>query len=532
MEEEKEELQPYFKQAKEKRWVLVKAMKNDDISTANEVIDQVVAFGREVERLRKKEITLTELEQKEEIQTIVKPSVVKKKEKKGLFGLFTKEKSKKKIAASPAKEKLTAKKTATLTSTQYTKELKKVESELAKREVELEGLKGAYANLSAEMGEMRRMLENKQAADHDELGVQLTELKTTLEKLHSTMNKEFASKKEAYKEFGIELLHLAVKVAEIEELVEDGDLVTEVDVLNLNHSVSALEKKLVLIEAKEKQRRLELVERIQSDQQKMVKKLESKADTKKIIGAMKQYVAEVKTEIDDREAKIASEMQVELKSSYYTLSQKIKKIETDLEKAKNKKDLEAIHKKVSALNQHIEHIREEETHIQRELEQQHLSDDALLQKIESLGGRLEKSDEMDQIAISDLHKTIEALEMQLQARPGTKDVNSMRGSLRYLKGKLDKLEEHVLVCEICGKKCKNPRGLLLHKKMAHHGKKKVTKPKKKLVKKKTTKKKPTKKKLVKKKTKKKLVKKKVVKKKSKVKKKPVKKKKLLGIWGG
>lgn len=497
----------YVDKIKVKRVELAKALDVEDDEKSAEIIDLTIELGKEIDRLReveekkglfgevivsektKKVVAKTEVKKgkvtkkepvvkEKEVEKVVekkkkepvvsetkKMKVEKKKEKGFLASLFGGKQEK--VEPSPRKEKAEVGKMAVEHKEWHDEEMGSIREELAKREVELEGLKGAYAKMSADMGEMREKMEVKQAEDVKDLTKQMRELKNTIDGLHTTMRKEFAASKEAYKGFGMEMLHLAIKVSEIEELVETGDTITEVDVLELYNAVGALERKLSVIEAQEKKRRLEFIEQIEKEQKKMLKKLKGKADTQKIVSAIKQYVSELKHEIDERDTKIAAEMHVELKSSYYTLSEKVKKIETALEKAKSKKDLKAIHKKVEDLSKNIEKVRDNEFAIERELEQQHLSDEALLQKIEHVGERLKKSKEMDSVAMGDIYKTIEALEMELKARPGTKDVKSMRGSLNALKTKMEKMEEDVLVCGVCGKKCKNSRGLFLHKKMAH-----------------------------------------------------------------
>ena len=509
---------------------MVKALDEEDEDTANEIIDLAIDFGIELDNMEAKRAKgfLPSLTKGKPMK---RPGKINKKEgkieskKKGIFGsLFG---GKKKVAKSSRKEKDEIKQKGFEHKEAHESELRIIREELAKREVELEGLKGAYAKMSAEMASMRKRMEEKEMGDVRDLNMQVSELKKSLEVIHKTMREEFNASKTAYKDFGIELLHVAVKLAELEELIERGDTITEVDILDLNNSVVELERKLALIEAQEKHHRIVFVEQMQKEQLKMLKKLESKADTKKIVNAIKQYTSELRHEINERDAKIAAEMHIELKSSYYTLSEKVRKIDVDLEKAKSKKDLMAIHKKVAALSKNINKIKESELAIEQELEQQHLSDEALLQKIEMMSGRLQKTGEMSGLARKDIYKSIEALEMELKNRPGTKEVKSMMGSLNYMKGKLSKIEDNVLVCNVCGKKCKNARGLMLHKKMSHR---KVAKKKKVAAKAKKTVVK--KKKAVKKGAKK--AKKKIVKKAKKKTAKPEKKKpkRLFGIIGG
>lgn len=456
----KEYLKEYVNNIKNQRGELIKAIENNDIDQANQIIDQTVAFGREVDKMKKRGGGIIRF---------------KEKPKKWFsdFGqLFKKPKGK--ITKASGKEKQELIKKGKEREREYLGEMERLEADLAKKEVEIEGLKGAYAKLSGEMGELKRSMRAKQAKDNKELSGQVQELKKGLDVLHGTMQKEFAARKTSYKDFGFELLHLAITVAEIEDRIEKDDVVNEIDVLQLNQAIDTLEKKLVLIEVNEKHRRLELIDRVEKDQRKILKKLEGKASSKQTVSAIKQYVTEIKHELDERDARVAADMQVELKSSYYTLTKKLKKIEGALDKARNKKDLAIIHKKVSGLTKDIQHIRDEELEMQRELEQQHLSDKALLQKITGMGRRLNKSDEMDQIVIGDIHKTIEALEMEVKTRRGNE---KLIDSLDTVKNKLAKIEKEVLVCDVCGKKCKNARGLFLHKKMAHRTKKKTVKKK-------------------------------------------------------
>jgi len=436
-------LQEYLSKVKEMRAELVTAIDDDETDRANRIIDKAVAFGREVDRM-------------------VNPA--EKAPGLPFLGQFFGPPSKTKIAPSPKKEKKAVAEKHAEHHEAYDGELTRLEEALARRDVEVEGLKGAYAKLAGEMGEMRRKMESQHAKDTTELSAQVKELKAALESLHATMDKEFNATKASYSDFAGELLNVAVQVSEIEENIEHKDIISEVDVLELNNAVAALEKKLAIAEADEKRRRLELLDSIQHSQSEMMKKLGGKAETKNIVNAMKQYVSEVKQEIEDRDAKIAADMQVELKSSYYTLSKQVKSIEKDLVEARSKKDLEALRGEVAKLGNHLDKVREEEGALQKELEQQHLSDEALMQRIDTLAEQVEKSDATDSEAMADLRKSIAALEMELTDRPRSREV---QGHVSYLKAKLLNLESSVLTCDECGKKCATPRGLYLHKKMAH-----------------------------------------------------------------
>ena len=367
--EEKGYLPNYLEKLKDRRGELIHALEKGDEEKAAEIIDLAIGFGNELNKLKAKRPSPLQF-----LGTLVP----KRREKK------------KKIAAAPKKEKVAAKKEATAMEGVYDDELKSISTELAKRDVELEGLKGAYAKMSAEMGEMRRKMQAQEAKDVKALSAQIKELKGGMDSVHSTMDKEFASSKAAYREFGLELLGVAVKVAELEELIERGDTITEMDVLELHNSVALLAKGLMVVEAKQKKNRVALVERMKRDQKKMMKVLASKADTGKMVNAIKQHAKELRVELEEQDTKLAAEMHVELKSSYYTLGQKLERLEKALGKAKTKKDLAAIKKKVGELSTHIDKVREEELGMQRELDQQHLSDRALMQRIDSVSGRLEK----------------------------------------------------------------------------------------------------------------------------------------------
>ncbi len=438
-------LKEYIKKLKAKRKVLVKALKGGDEEKAKEVIDLAISFGKQVDDMGSK-----------------KPGLL------GIIGSIFPNKGK--VKPSPRREKEKAKKAGADQKEWYEKQMEGLREELAKRDIEVEGLKGAYAKLSAEVGAMRAKMEEQQASNTKQLKGQISELKASIESLHGTMQKEFSASKEAYKGFSMEMLNLAIKLAEIEERMEKGGSVTEVDVIELNNAVAELEHKLAIIEAEEKKKRLELVERMGKEQKRMLRQLEGKADTRKIVNTIRQHVAELQHEIEERDSKIAANMHVELKSSYYTLSEKMKKIEKALEKARTKKDLEAVHKRVKALGNDIQQLRESEAGIEQELEQQQLSDEALMQRIGELRERVRKAGEGSSEAIADIYKSIGALELELENRPETKEVKSMMGSLSYLKGRVSKIEENLFVCDICGKKFKTARGLFLHKKMAHRQK--------------------------------------------------------------
>ncbi|MCK4327108.1 MAG: hypothetical protein KAW41_01390 [Candidatus Diapherotrites archaeon] len=415
---EKGYLPKYLDKLKDKRGELVYALEHENEEKAAEIIDLAISFGKEVNRMR-----------------VTKPK---------RFGFLSRivPKPTKKIVSSPKKEKEAVTRQVVETASVYDDEFRSLAEELAKREVELEGLKGAYASLSAEMGEMRRKMEAKQAKDVKELAAQIKEVKGGMDSVHSTMSKEFASNKAAYRDFGLELVSVAIKVSELEELIERGDTVTEMDVLELHNSVALLARRLMLTEAKQKKNRLALIEKMKTNQKKILKALQGKADTQKVVKAIKQYVSELRHELDEQDSKIAAEMHVEIKSSYYTLGQKLKKIEADIGKAKSKKDLEAVQKKVAGLTRHIEDVREGELSLEREMEQQHLSDRALMQRIDSISDRVRKGGEMGQLAIADLYRSIEALELQIRISSGdARKVKTMVKSLGSIKKDLSKIEE-------------------------------------------------------------------------------------------
>ena len=454
----------YVKKLKSKRAVLVKALEKGDEKKAQEIIDLAISFGKEVDGMNG--------------------------EKQGLLGfigsIFP---NKKRIKSSPSGKKDDARQQGAEHREWYERQMNELREELAKREVEVEGIKGAYASLSAEVGSMRAKMEERQATDVRELKKQIDGLKEGMELLHGTMQKEFSANKEAYRGFSMEMLNLAIKLAEVEESMEKGDSVTEVDVIELNNAVAALEHKLSVIEVEEKKKRVELIEKMEKERKRILRTLDSKADTKKIVNTIKQHMSELQGEIEDRDSKIAADMHVELKSSYYTLSEKMKKIGQALEKAKSKKDLQAIRKSVDGLEKSISKIRKNEEGMEQELERQQLSDKALLQRIGTLSEKVKGMKEGD---VAGIRKSIDALERELRDRDKTKKVESMMGSLSYLKGQVAKIEENLFVCDICGRKFKTARGLFLHKKMAHRTKavkKKAAKGKKAAKKKKTKKKK-------------------------------------------
>ncbi|MFC2174499.1 hypothetical protein ACFLQ2_01385 [archaeon] len=410
-------LPKYLEKLKDRRGELVYALNQGDKEKAAEIIDLAIEFGKEINKMKD-----------------VKPAPLG-------FVKSLIPKRRKKIEAAPKKEVVEAKKVVAENTKVYDSELNMLTVELAKREVELEGLKGAYANLSAEMGEMRRKMEEKEAKDVKALSAQIVELKKGLDGMHGTMATEFKNGKAAYTDFGSELLSLAIKVSELEDLIESGDLVTEVDVIELNHAVGSLEKKLVLVEARQKTERLALLDKVQNDQKKMMKQLAGKADTQKMVSAMKQYVSEIKHDVAEQETRLAAEMQVELKSSYYTLDQKLKKLEKALGKARTKKDLVSVQAKVEELGKHVEKVRGEEMRLKREMDQQHLSDDAILQRINSVSERVRKSGEMDSLAIADVYKTIDALEAQVSMSDAeSKKAKAMARSISAIKKDLSVIE--------------------------------------------------------------------------------------------
>jgi chromosome segregation ATPase len=297
----------------------------------------------------------------------------------------------------------------------HAQELADLSRKLAEREMELEGVKGAYAKIAGDLAGARVKLEEKQATDTAELRDQIEMLKKSFEEMHSTMAREFEAEKDSYQSFGIELMNAAVKIAEIEDRLLKHEEVEDVDVWDLKEGLHGLEKRLARLDAEEKTKRAELLDSMQKQQGELARLCYPRADAEKTLAQVEQRLAEWKREVDEREARVAGRTHEELKKSYEEMSTRIAEAQKAVANA-TAKDLTRVRGRLEALGKQVEELRQQEIAVSKELEHERAIEDAIRDRLDHLEERVQRVDSSDADALNELWQALEALDFEVDEK--------------------------------------------------------------------------------------------------------------------
>ncbi|MBN3037101.1 MAG: hypothetical protein JW834_01505 [Candidatus Diapherotrites archaeon] len=291
---------------------------------------------------------------------------------------------------------------------QHEAEMEELRKSLAEKDVEVEGLKGTYSKLSEQFRSERKRMEEERVKDRSELSGSVQSLKKQVDDLNKTLAQEFGQVKETYKGFGFELLNLAVNLSEIEERLDRGGEISELDIINLRGSVQQLEHRLARVEAERKKQRMELLEAI--------KEATGGKDTK----AVKAEISALRKELKENSQLISSRTSTELRDAYAGLLKKL----DDVEKNATQKALSEVRKRVDELE------KEEIIELRREVEQQAIVDAGLSARIDSM-----KPERAERKSGKGKTATAKKTKNKASRRPRQKKTRKTAGVLSRKKGK-------------------------------------------------------------------------------------------------
>lgn len=208
------------------------------------------------------------------------------------------------------------------------------------KKAESRKLIGSYATLAKNLSVLRKRIDKDLEDSHD-LYARLEVVKKHLENLHERIRFELGYTKEAYKEFAHELLYLATKIAELEELIASERKITSLDLKELRIYLHALENKLFIIEKEEFEKRKKTIKLLKRTLSSLMKKRKKRGILDEL-----RLMEERSVEIEKR---ISAKTHKRIKLMYRGFIRRMR----DMRKMKR---LKSIRKNLGELLEHVKNI--------------------------------------------------------------------------------------------------------------------------------------------------------------------------------
>ncbi len=314
------------------------------------------------------------------------------------------------------------------------KELGSVQRRLADSDMALDGIRGSYSELRGQVASMRGGFDQRQPADTGHLAQEVRELKDQLEMIKGSMAKDMGFTKQAYNDFGLELLDVVVKVSELEHLLAEGDDVTDADVYELKQHMILLEKKLGTLDARELAARRALVDEVKDKRSRMMMVLKKKTVSKEEMAGVTADVAGLREQVNERQARVSQELNKEMHKRLGALDKKLSLVQGALEKSGDR-GLKKAHDRINELGAELKAVQQAELKMLRELEAQQEADASMARRLDELHRQVRRKG----VNYDEVRKAMDALEKDVGKRGGDKALE-LRSGLEATRRLLETME--------------------------------------------------------------------------------------------